>query len=406
MKRTDAIVRGLFVVILFVGVTGCNSLQRQKSKPVLDTLPTAITSTRPAQSVEEADSINVNLVDNLGGVASEEFEGTFSTLGKVISRFSTAFPAERNVLNRDTKVIALNQGGKSLYLPWFLAASTVASNIVVESKDSVQILDWEETPLNKKTTTQTELFKRKYFAETKADYDESKGTMLPPTNAMVVTDKVIEGHIKIIEANRQIPNLTDEAKNILAKEKTLATEALEKWNNMFSKSNVTFRIGGLSSNPGGKTVPSLTKIRQGIHGDEKISNNIPANILVISRGNNTFVVPVRSELDNLRIPDNVKSAAENAYQESLIQDNDSFYFSRLRQFAPVNAGLRKQLVAQMDDKLAAIDSQANQRLAQLELQRNTVENRLLPNSEPGWIRKNLRKIPSRLPDFRFSLPQL
>lgn len=124
-----------------------------------------------------------------------------------------------------------------------------------------------------------------------------------------------------------------------------------------------------------------------------IVNGIPANIIVLSRGDTITVLPFRSELNKSSIPDAIKKSATDAWTNAAIKNGDVYQFTRLSLFAPVVDGKKKEAAKKIRKALLKVEKKSEETATSLIRSAAEKNNK----REPGFLQKTLKSILISIP---------
>ena len=418
MKRMDANFRvvSLLVLLLMSLFSGCQALKSQlqsgKSSKVVDLVSSPVVAT------PEQKKISISVADSAGSY-TVEFNNSSVSLGEVLS-------ARRGGSNSvgDEDVVVVKKGASRIFLPQFLAISSSANKIALEDGDSVQFTTLSLLPTNVAQVEQlkaaSELLESwKAFAKSNpqananaavsdkefpADvYELITGKKPPEDGATGKVEFVYRDNIKTrlsLASSIQSPN-GEQQKGI-----AFLSNLLKEFDQKVGKDQLQVSVSGLLST--GNTTESLdvfSMVRDVYEGKLiTVKNNVPANIAILSRGNNQFVFPVRRGFVTVTMPSNVYSASQTFWSKQFVQDGDKLLFTRLQIYAPVLDGIRKDVARQVESKMKTIAPQVQQAATKGILPNAKKQAKQFFPDEPGFLETSLKRIPMSLPNL--SLPNL
>ena len=192
-------------------------------------------------------------------------------------------------------------------------------------------------------------------------------------------------------------------------ESTDRIKAIEQILNEYKKIySGTYSVRGLVRNQkNNEKFTGIIRVNQIFTKDDNetlIRNGVPANVLVIYRGNSKIVLPFDRKLSSVVIPKEIFAELDKLRLSIEIRNKDVLEYNRLELLPEVKQGKTKQLLEKFNNSMKEIDKEQSR----FRVERNRLSNLAssdLRTREPSQVRKIFAKFPSKFPDSRFSLPQ-
>ncbi len=386
-KEATAVFR-MFLLHLMFCSAGCQ-LMKTGGRSELPTMKSRVAANGIAINPEQQNDrpkIEIELRNGAGTVATE-FQGRFVSLGNVVAKLSP---------NAKQEVVALHRNSKVIFLPTYFATNTDASKIVVEDGDTVELTTWSASPIGSKDSVGEPDFKKTTEYNSIASRLESFGHPKGGDIDSGIFDAVIKSKTNAINSNPE--NVEENKKKLseIAELKLLKA----KYNSILDKQS-SYTLSGLIQNNGKFPINDFQlKMDSLISAQTSLAivNGIPANIIVLSRGDTITVLPFRSELNKSSIPDAIKKSATDAWTDAAIKNRDVYQFTRLSLFAPVVDGKKKEAAEKIRKALLKVEKTSEETATNLIRSASEKYNK----SEPGFIQKALKAIPTSIP--RLSVP--
>lgn len=379
-KHSFTVLLGVVTVTLICN--GCALLKDAASR-ARDDQPVATYSkpdpANPDQPASEPDEPKISVkVRQDSSTQTLQFDGPYATLGDVLSKAEIkADPAKTVAVHRNTNVI---------YMPSYFATSTDAAKIAIEDDDEVAFIDSSSSPLaTNKLTSNVRATLRKAFPSI---FPKNVTPTIDLLNDAIETwNDEIASSPNDVQLRSSMQKFIDKANSIKTSfKKEMAKEGV------IGK----YAVSGLIQNPGTRALNDVKTMDEIVTNEVAIVNRVPANIIVLQRGNTFSILPFRDALRTGTVPANVMSAATKSWTEAVVLNGDTYQFNRLALFAPILDGIKKEAERKASKRLANV---AKNTMKNAESYFKEVEKQSR-RKEPSGLQKALRSLPNQLPDLK------
>ena len=377
----DVIVRFLLLVCFLGSCSGCGTLRQSRPQRLSNTLQPVVPAKSPAGAQQQG-LLEITLVENLAP-RKESFNQEFLTLREAAGRFKDT-EGKRLVPTEESEFVAIKSGKKTTYIPAYLALNSNYGFTEIQGGDSIEWKTKESVPFYFKIgTVNAKIGER--LKTMVAEFEEKK---IPFRG----TQAINSGTFESLERT-----LSDDPQKL-----AVVQRVKDEYQKLYSG---TYSVGGLVKNQKVNTKFDGIISVNNIHGREDetlIRGGIPANVLVIHRGDSKIILPFVHDLASTVIPPEMLGKLDLPAIQ--INDKDVLEYNRLELLPEVKQGKTKQLLKKFNSSMKEIDKEQSRFRAE----RNRLSNLAssdLRTREPSQVRKVFAKLSSKFPDSRFSLPQ-